>query len=320
MAQDHYFADPALKSPLNPDFYNLRQDEREFFKKLTGIADDDALKAHVITIQTKAYELYSYPCILSFSFTQLKIAKIPGYRKALKLLEQRESPILLDMGCCFGNDIRKAVVDGWPVENVIASDINPVFWEYGHELFKSNPQTFPAAFVAGNIFDPAFLAPRDSKAIITAGGEMSTTVAQIPPLKNLRSLTPLQGKISAIYSASFFHLFDQQTQLQVARRLSSLLSPEKGSVIFGQHAGDSTQGYKRGPISIRNFPTEMSSKAMTFCHSPESWERMWIEDVFGGEDGKGADRIKVDSNLFELQRPDLEGMQFWMLNWCVTRL
>lgn len=66
--------------------------------------------------------MYSYPCILSFAFAQsvtifslsikirltiityrLKIAKIPKYREALKLLEQRESPILLGIGCCCGS-------------------------------------------------------------------------------------------------------------------------------------------------------------------------------------------------------------------------
>ena len=57
MAQTHYFSDPTWKSPLNPDFYNLREDEREFFQKLTGIADDDALKAHIISVQAKAYEV-----------------------------------------------------------------------------------------------------------------------------------------------------------------------------------------------------------------------------------------------------------------------
>ena len=174
-----------------------------------------------------------------------------------------------------------------------------MFWEYGHELFKSTPQTFPAAFIAGDIFNPDFLAPRDSQAIINASDEIYNAGAPIPVLRNLHSLTPLQGKISAIYSASLFHLFDEEAQLKLARRLAFLLSPEKGSVIFGQHAGEFVKGYRQGPI--RNVPPEKSHKVRSFCHSPESWERMWIEDVFGGGDGKGADRIKVDSNLVELQ-------------------
>lgn len=35
------------------------------------------------------------------------------------------SPALLLNSSLVGNDVRKAVVDGWPVQNVIASDIQP---------------------------------------------------------------------------------------------------------------------------------------------------------------------------------------------------
>lgn len=77
MAQNHFFSHPAFKSPLNPDYYNLCQDEREFFQKLTGIADDDALKAHIITVQAKAYEVIDWSgsdnhitkCLLLIPFT-----------------------------------------------------------------------------------------------------------------------------------------------------------------------------------------------------------------------------------------------------------
>jgi len=34
-----------------------------------------------------------------------------------------------------------------------------------------------------------------------------------------------------------------------------------------------------------------------FCHSPESWRKLWVEDVFDGTDGKGEERVKVDAGL-----------------------
>jgi len=319
--QKRYYADPALRPPLNPDFYNLRQDESTFFQKLTGITDENELKSHIISVQAKAYEIYGYPCIRAFSFTRLKIARIPGYRDALELLEQRENPILLDIGCCFGNDIRKAVLDGWPVQNVIASDLNPGFWDCGHELFKSTVQSFPAAFVAGDIFDPAFLAPCEPEAIIGGNYPASTPMT---PLKDLRSLTPLQGKISAIYASAFFHLFNEERQLQVAQRLASLLSLEKGSVIFGQHGALPVKGLRTEAPTIKG---EEAPKDLMFCHSPDSWKQMWIENVFGGADGKGSERIKVEADLIEVERKDLRDgtpaaadRHFWLLNWCVTRI
>jgi len=38
--------------------------------------------------------------------------------------------------------------------------IVPEFWEYGHELFKSTSETFPAAFISGDALDPALIEPR----------------------------------------------------------------------------------------------------------------------------------------------------------------
>lgn len=57
MAQKRYYADPKLRPPLNPDLYNLQQDELEFFQKLTGITDEIELKSHIISVQAKAYEV-----------------------------------------------------------------------------------------------------------------------------------------------------------------------------------------------------------------------------------------------------------------------
>jgi hypothetical protein len=75
----------------------------------------------------------------------LKIARLPAYKHLLELHKAQPGAVLLDIGCCcasfffffvqtpqtsayfsitVGNDIRKAVADGWPVENAIAADIN----------------------------------------------------------------------------------------------------------------------------------------------------------------------------------------------------
>jgi hypothetical protein len=64
-----------------------------------------------------------------------------------------------------------------------------------------------------------------------------------------------------------------------------------------------------------------------FCHSPESWQKLWVEDVFGGTDGKGEERVKVDAELSLVERRDLvenevdpQLSKFWVMNWCITRL
>ena len=129
-----------------------------------------------------------------------------------------------------------------------------------------------------------------------------------PPLNTLTSLIPLQGKVSAIYMSSFFHIFPEDRQLQLAKIVSSLLSPEKGSIIFGQQLGMPAKGLKDD---------------VSLCHSPESWKQMWVEDVFGGKDKDGNDTVKVETELISAAKIGLENSsedEALFLRWSVTRL
>jgi hypothetical protein len=174
------------------------------------------------------------------------------------------------------------------------------FWEYGHQLFKSTPDTFPIAFIPGDVFDPAFISQRGP---FFSMADVEGTV--MPPLNTLSSLNPVQGKISAIHISSFFHIFSEDRQLQLAKIVSSLLSPEKGSVIFGQHGTKHVKGLIE------------HNGATLFCHSSESWIQMWVEDVFGGED-----RVKVDAELVSGRGfiSISEEEKVCLLKWSVTRL
>jgi len=255
-------------------------------------------------------------------------------------------------GYSVGNDTRKAVVDGWPVENVIASDLRQGvsfppsfdldrrsskclkgFWDYGHELFNSTPETLPAAFIPGDIFDPALLAPRGAYLSVSdIASVLSHEGSTLPPLNTLTSLTPLQGKISAIHASAFFHLFSEERQLALAHLVASLLPPEPGSVIFAQHGacpvkGFRVEGLSQATLDKAKAEGKFLSEFSMFCHSPESWRKLWVEDVFGGTDGKGEERVKVDAELKLVVRRDLiengvdpELSKFWVMNWCITRL
>lgn len=173
------------------------------------------------------------------------------------------------------------------------------FWDFGHELFLSSPESFPAAFVEGDVFDSAIISPR-------APFKATEALPPRPDLKSLISLTHLQGHISAIYAGSFFHLFDEQKQLQVARQLGSLLSPLPGSSIFGGHVG--------APVTeIKTFP---NSDFKMFCHSPESWNDVWRQVFEKGD-------IHVDTRLIALSYKSVELAEpvdaYW-LSWSITRL
>ncbi|KAK0469998.1 uncharacterized protein EV420DRAFT_1298372 [Desarmillaria tabescens] len=281
---------------LDPTLYELAGNETAFFKVKTGIEDDAALKNHILTIQEEAYKVFPYPCIRRFAFTRLKISRQPCYQQFLNLGKDRKGAIYADIGCCFGNDPRKAVADGYPVEQVIASDLHPEFWELGHRLFKSTAETFPARFIPADIFQ--------LKGLTREGG------IPVPELPKVQSLAELRGNISAIHTSSFFHLFDEERQYEVAKIMAALLSSEPGSMIFGSHAGRREKGLRTEVDSRSGRSNNM------FCHSPESWRSLWDGEIFP----KGT--VRVDAVLHERERADIldPGVKLYLLIWCITVL
>ena len=168
----------------------------------------------------------------------------------------------------------------------------------GHKLFKSTPESYPAKFLAGDAFDDAHLCPT---ALVPLGPP--------PPMASVKTLTELRGHISVIHASSFFHLFNEDKQFELAKRVASLLDPSPGSIIFGVHGGTPVKGARK------LFNVE------GFRHSPESWTELWEEQIF--KEGQ----VKVTTSLVEMGG-DVEtfgtalpqGEKRWWLFWSVVRL
>ncbi|KAI5121149.1 hypothetical protein M0805_007147 [Coniferiporia weirii] len=288
--------------PLDPGLYAPSAQEVAFFKGETGIKSDEELKEHVIAVQKEAWEVVQYMCIRAFGFTKLAITYLPQYADLLKMGRERPGAIFVDFACCFGNDARKAIADGYPMQNVLATDIQQVFWDLGHKLFRTTPETYPVPFVQGDALDLAHIAPR---APFYAPPDTPR-----PDLAALTSLTPLQGHVAALHTSSFFHLFDEPTQLRTARALASLLSPTPGSMLFGRHGAEPVPG----PRAFANSRGER-----VYCHSPESWRALWDGEVFE----KGT--VEVEAELREMKRRDIQDVlggetKVYVMAWCVRRL
>ncbi|EJD47004.1 hypothetical protein AURDEDRAFT_62737 [Auricularia subglabra TFB-10046 SS5] len=231
--------------PPDPAKLVLGAAELAFMKRSTGIQDAEALRQHIIAVQEKAYSVHPYPCIHMFSFLLIRVTKPAAYGHILKLGRERPGVLFLDIGCCFGTDSRKLVDDGFPASQVVASDYHADFWDLGNALFKTTNNKCGIRFISGDVF---------SDSVIDASGTPLTA----PPtsLAQVDSLTPLLGHITAIYASSFFHLFSEERQRLLARRLFALLRPQSGSVIFGSHVAMKSTGMLKG------------SKGSMFCHRP----------------------------------------------------
>ncbi|KAK0220001.1 hypothetical protein IW262DRAFT_1272152 [Armillaria fumosa] len=277
--------------PLDTSLYALTEEEAAFFKAETGIQDDTQLKNHILAIQEEAYKIYPYPCIRRFGFVDMKISRHPSYQQFLRLGKERQGAIYADIGCCFGNDVRKAVADGYPVQQAIATDLKPEFWDLGHKLFKSTPESFPARFIAADILELKDLAKQP--------------LASPPDLSKVQSLAELSGCVSAIRASSLFHLFDEQQQFELAKITAALLSSAPGSMIFGSHGADPTKGLRTETFGNRTLSM--------FCHSPESWKALWDGGVFP----EGT--VSVDVSLKEIEVDGFNGKVYFLV-WCVTVL
>ncbi|KAE9409777.1 hypothetical protein BT96DRAFT_1085631, partial [Gymnopus androsaceus JB14] len=184
---------------LSVDSFSLNPDESAFYQEHTGIHDEDKLKAHIMEVAERSLKVYPYHCIAAFGFLRYGV---PGYKQLLKLGSTRSNALFLDLGCCFGNDIRKAIQDGFPAQNIIASDLQADFWKFGHELFNTTPSTFPVAFIAGDVLDPSFISiqpPLQEPPSDTASISLQALVQAEP-----KSLNPLRGHLSAIHTSAFF--------------------------------------------------------------------------------------------------------------------
>ena len=122
----------------------------------------------------------------------------------------RKGETLLDLGCCFGQDLRKVAYDSGRSDNLIGSDIEPNFLRLGYDLF-ADKQHFQGHFVSGDVFSPQFL-------------------------------SEYRGKIDMIYLGSFLHLFQEAQQVIIIGQINQLLNPSSGSMVFGRHLGAEAGG------------------------------------------------------------------------------
>ena len=164
------------------------------------------------------------------------ISRSPDYPTILDRLKINNETFL-DLGCCFGQEIRRLVYDGAPQSHLYGADLRPEFFELGYKLFR-DASTFKARFLAADIFD------------------LSSPLAE------------LYGKVDIIYVGSFLHLFNYEQQVAVCKRIVKLLREKKGSVVLGRQAGNVEAG-ERAHATL----TEQSM----FRHNEETFKKMWVE-------------------------------------------
>ncbi|PNS20240.1 hypothetical protein CAC42_5690 [Sphaceloma murrayae] len=214
---------------------NISETTREVLEKYSKVSPDDVAK-HCSDIRDRAWDIYPYPCIGTYRFLDLSISLLPVYSEILDRLRTGEQTFL-DLGCCFGQDIRRLVYDGVPSECTYGSDLKLDFMELGYDLFLDK-ETLKTKFIPGDIFD------EDSNP------------------------KELHDKMDIIQASAFFHLFDREKQKKVAHRVVKLLKPQKDSLLVGRQVGSVNPG---------EYFHRTNQDTTMFRHDPDSWRQLWDE-------------------------------------------
>jgi hypothetical protein len=134
---------------------------------------------------------------------------MPSYKTVLERIKNGGS--LLDIGCCFAQDIRKLVHDGAPADRLWGAELLSDFIDLGYDLFNDRDR-LGAKFLTADIFD-----------------------AEGP-------LSKLSNNFEFIHIGLFLHLFDWEGQKKACVAIVELLKNEKGVLVLGQQVGSLTPG------------------------------------------------------------------------------
>ena len=172
------------------------------------------------------------------NFLDLSMSTSRLYPEILsRLIESKQT--LLDIGCCFAQDIRKLVSDGAPSENLYGVELRQPFVDLGYELF-GDKTSLKSTFIVGDFL---------SESILPA-------------------FSSLEGKIDMIYAASIFHLFNWDDQVRLAILTVNLLKPEPGSLLWGR---------QRGNVVAGEYEHRTDAQTTMYKHDESSFKRMWDE-------------------------------------------
>lgn len=139
----------------------------------------------------RAWQISKLPCIGQWIFVEQSLLNFPEFHTLLNRIRKGSS--VLDLGCCFGQDLRLFAAHGAPTDSMYGIDINEELWNLGYELFRDR-EKMHAAFFKWDILD-----------------------------ENLE-LVELIGKCDIVIACQFFHLFSLQDQKKALKRCVRLCS------------------------------------------------------------------------------------------------
>ncbi|KAL6717776.1 hypothetical protein ACLMJK_003861 [Lecanora helva] len=171
-------------------------------------------------------------------FLTLSLRTHPHYPQILQRFKSKPDTTLLDLGCCFAQELRQLALDGVPSNHLYGIDVDAKFFDLGYELFLDRT-TLQSRFLAADVLDTS----------------------------NSEDIDEVSGKIDIIWAASFFHLFPRPRQVIAVKATIRMLKPVPGSMVLGRQLGS----VKPGEYDV------MKDGRWQFRHDEQSWKELWEE-------------------------------------------
>ncbi|KAH6722067.1 hypothetical protein BKA61DRAFT_701140 [Leptodontidium sp. MPI-SDFR-AT-0119] len=258
----------------NPTFPGLTDVQKDLLENYSGLKPE-VITSHVLSIRDKAWDVHPLPCIGQFRFIDFSLSRSTSYPRVLELLKSGGK--LLDLGCCFGQDLRKLVHDGAPASSLYGADLRSEFIDLGYDLFLDRNR-IGVQFLTADIFDPN------------------------------SSLKQLDGQMSVVYIGLLLHLFDWEGQRKACERIVGFLKPEKGVLVLGQQVGslvacDVMSGGER-KVTRHDLASFEKLWKEVGERTGSQWEvRANLDEGLGVGDGTRAwDRHETRRLVFEVER------------------
>ena len=200
----------------------------------------------------QAWAVFPFPCIGEFWFLTLGLSAHPHYADLLARLTSapdKTKPLLVDLGTCLGQDLRKLIHDGAVPTQILGVDIFPEFEAVGHSLFR-DAGTFAGRFAASDI------------------------------LSDSDALASTRGTWEIVTSSLFLHSFDWAGQRMACKAMVQLAAGPGSWILGGLTASMNAREQELKPPFVPE-----GVKRSVFIQSRESFRRLWdeVKDALGVE-------------------------------------
>ncbi|KAI0894094.1 hypothetical protein F4806DRAFT_130460 [Annulohypoxylon nitens] len=218
------------------DLIEVNNPIRKLLEDYSQVPSSEVVK-HVNDIRERGFAANPYPCIGLYRFANLTLLTHPLYDAIVKRLKAAGTTYL-DIGCCFGQDLRQLVHDGVPSDRLIGLDIAGALMELGYDFFRDR-ETLKSTFVVADVFK---------------GPDQGSVWTQLQ-----------ERGVDVMHCSAFFHLFPLEEQVAAAKQLAGLI--KKGGVIVGRQIGS----VKPGDVPA------IQEGSFSYRHDVETFDAMWRE-------------------------------------------